>query len=143
MNMGEPRLASLALSVEDYLASEQEANERREFIDGIVYAMVGTTLIHNHLAGAIYAALRSQLKVPCRPYMLDVKLRMETRGSTVFYYPDVMVSCSKHDLKSHWIDDPSLVVEVPSPSTERIDRTEKMLAYSQIPSLQDLSLIHI
>ena len=129
------------LSVEEYLASEHEANERREFIDGVVYAMVGCTLGHNGLALAIIVALRSQLKPPCRAYMSDIKLRIETRGATIFYYPDVMVSCSRHDPKSHWIDDACLVVEVLSPSTERIDRTEKMLAYTQIPSLQDYLLV--
>jgi Uma2 family endonuclease len=141
MNMGEPRLAPQSLSVEDYLASEEVANERHEFIDGVVYAMVGITLIHNQLAGAIYSALRSQLKLPCRAYMTDVKLRIETRGATIFYYPDVMVTCSKQNLKSHWIDDPRLLVEVLSPSTERIDRNEKLMAYQQIPSLQDYLLV--
>ena len=52
-----------------------------------------------------------------------------------------MVSCSKHDPKSIWIDDPSLLVEVLSPSTERIDRTEKLLAYTQLPSLQHYLLV--
>jgi len=141
MNMGEPKMAPQALSVEDYLASEEAADERHEFIDGIVYAMVGKTLVHNSLAGGIYAALRPQLKSPCRAYMSDIKLRIETRGSTIFYYPDVMVSCSRHDPKSHWIDDPSLLVEVLSPSTERIDRTEKLMAFTQIGSLQDYLLV--
>jgi len=141
MNMGEPRLTPQALSVEDYLAGEEAANERHEFIDGVVYAMVGSTLGHNRLALALTFALRSQLKPPCRAFMSDVKLHVETRGATIFYYPDVMVSCSKHDLKSHWIDDPRLLVEVLSPSTERIDRNEKLTAYQQIPSLQDYLLV--
>ena len=141
MNMGEPRLAPGALSVEDYLSFEEASQERHEFIDGVVYAMVGTTLGHNGLALAIAFALRSQLKAPRRAYMSDIKLRIETRGATIFYYPDVMVSCSKRDPKSRWIDDPSLLVEVLSPSTERVDRIERLMAYRQIPSLQDYLLV--
>lgn len=141
MNMGEPRLTPQAVSVEEYLASEEAAAERHEFIDGIVYAMVGTTLIHNILAGAIYRTLSLQLKLPCRAFMSDIKLRIETRGATVFYYPDVLITCGSHDPKSHWVDDPSLLIEVLSPSTERVDRIEKLAAYTQIKSLQTYLLV--
>ena len=39
------------------------------------------------------------------------------------------------------IDDPTLIIEVLSPSTEAIDRREKLAAYRRIPSVQEYILI--
>ena len=142
MSMGEPLLVPQVVSVESYLADEARAGERHEFIDGAVYAMVGGTDRHNDLVGGLYMQLRTQLKAPCRAYMLDMKLRIEKSNSTLFYYPDLLVSCSQRDKAAMlWKAEPTLLVEVLSPSTERIDRTEKLMAYTQIPSLQDYLLV--
>jgi len=65
--------------------------------------------------------------------MSDMKLR--TVGD-VFYYPDVMVVCGPPEPGNPiFQSDPCLVVEVVSPSTEQIDRREKLLVYGSIPSV--------
>jgi Uma2 family endonuclease len=59
-----------------------------------------------------------------------------------FTYPDVVVSCHPKDKKAiNFIQFPSLVVEVLSPSTEAYDRGGKFQLYRQIPTLQEYVLI--
>ena len=53
------------------------------------------------------------------------------------YLPDAMVACGPTPPDdARYLDDPSLVVEVLSPSTTRTDPTEKRVAYQEIPTLR-------
>ena len=77
------------ISVEDYLAGEQHAEVRHEYIHGQVYAMTGASdrhgLIVNAMAFALTAAARRK---GCQLFSSDMKLRLELGGKTIFYYPD-------------------------------------------------------
>ena len=112
---------------------EETATVRHEYVGGMIYAMVGATKRHNRIAGNIYARLLAASRGgPCRVYVETVKLRV---ADDVIYYPDVMVACEPED--DPLIErSPCLIIEVASPSTETIDRREKMLAYRKIPTLQ-------
>jgi Uma2 family endonuclease len=59
----------------------------------------------------------------------------------VFYYPDVVVTCDAVGADAYFREEPRLIVEVISPSTERIDRHEKMMAYKSVPSLHEYVLV--
>lgn len=112
---------------------EETATVRHEYIGGMVYAMVGATKRHNSITGNIYARLLAASRGgPCRVYVETVKLRA---AEDTIYYPGVMVACEPEDdpLVEH---KPCLIVEVASPSTESIDRREKLLAYRKIPTLR-------
>src|SRR5438874_4588728 len=86
------------ISVEDYLAGEETSDIKHEYVDGVVYAMAGASKNHNRIAGNIYASLLQHLRGgPCRPFISDVKVRLEVLGEDVFYYPDVMVACDLRD----------------------------------------------
>ena len=105
---------------------------RHEYLGGMVYAMVGAIRRHNRIALNIAARLLAAARGgPCRVNVEAVKLRAE-----VIYYPGVMVACGTGDDDPLIEDAPCLVVEVASPSTDSIDRREKMLAYRSIPSLR-------
>lgn len=122
------------ISVEEYLALEETATVRHEYVGGTIHAMTGATRRHNRIAGNIYAALRSAARGgPCRVYMETVKLRVP---DDVFYYPDVMVACSEEPDDPYVEYDSCLVIEVVSPSTEQTDRREKLLAYRKFPDLR-------
>jgi Uma2 family endonuclease len=121
------------LTVEEYLALEETATVKHEYVAGNVYAMVGATKRHNRIGGNIYRRLADAAEGgPCQVYMEAVKLRV---ASDLIYYPDVMVACEPDD--DPLIENtPCLVVEVTSPNTEMTDRREKLVAYRQIPSLE-------
>ena len=72
-------------------------------------------------------------------------MKVRVAESNVFYYPDVVATCAEADLRpdspQNFVNLPTLVVEVLSPSTEKVDRREKLLAYRQLASLQEYMLI--
>ncbi|MCB1228985.1 MAG: Uma2 family endonuclease [Verrucomicrobiae bacterium] len=131
------------VSVEDYLAAEETSEVKHEYLAGLVYAMSGASRAHNVIAGNIYVFLRESLKGnPCEAYMSDVRLHItSTNTGEVFYYPDVVVTCDPDDNDTHRIERPSVIFEVLSESTERVDRREKRLYYQHIPNLKQYVLI--
>jgi Uma2 family endonuclease len=141
MSIGKLRAVQRHVGVDEYLRDEELSDQRREYVDGAVFAMTGASDRHNDLVGSLYVALRSQLRPTCRVYMIDLKLKVQLQKATSFYYPDLMVTCSERDTASHWKTEPSLLIEVLSPSTERTDRTEKLMAYTQLPSLEAYLLV--
>jgi len=87
----------VTLTAEDYLAAELQAEVKHEFDNGYVVAMVGASRAHNLIALTVASEIKQHLKgKPCRCYMSDMKVRIQTRGNDLFYYPDVMVSCDEH-----------------------------------------------
>lgn len=139
--MPQPALQAL-ISVEDYLAGEQDGQIRHEYIDGVVYAMTGASRRHGLININLAAKLRPQLnKTPCQLIANDMKVRLEINGKTLFYYPDLVLTCDPEDRDDYFITRPCLIVEILSPNTERFDRREKLLAYITLPSLREYLLV--
>jgi Uma2 family endonuclease len=132
------------VSEEEYLRLEAQSPIRHEYVKGEMFAMMGGTLRHNTIALNLAAALRSHLRnTPCRAFMNDVQVRVAKTNS--YYYPDLLVTCARGeqsmDLNAVTVDDPVLVIEVMSTSTEATDRREKLLAYRTLASLSEYVLI--
>lgn len=130
------------ISIEDYLAGEDASDQRHEYIDGEVYAMTGASDRHGLIVNAIaYALTPAARQRSCQLFTSDMKLRLDIGGKTVFYYPDVLLSCQTHDREKFFRSHPCLLIEVLSESTARIDRREKLLAYQGLPSLETYVLV--
>ena len=122
------------ITLEMYLAFENASDIKHEFVEGRVYAMTGVHTRHNRIAGNVYTRLSvASHDGPCRAYIADVKLQV---ADDRIYYPDVMSLCTEPNDDALIIDDPCVVVEVTSPSTRRIDYTEKRDAYLKLSSLR-------
>jgi Uma2 family endonuclease len=127
------------ISAEDYLAGEEISPSKHEYVYGEVYAMAGTSDNHNRIVGNLYSALLSNLRnSPCEPFMGDIKVRV---SPNVYYYPDVLVSCEQNPESPYFRNEPILIVEVTSPSTQEIDRREKLLFYQQMPSVREYVIV--
>jgi len=130
------------VSVEDYLADEQQSSAKHEYIAGLVHAMVDANNAHNLMASNTLGSLGQQLqRKPCRAFNSDTKIRIRMSDQTRFYYPDVSVVCRPNPQSDVFQDFPSVVVEVCSESTRRIDDGEKRDAYLTIPSLTHYILL--
>ncbi len=128
------------MTVEEYLDSEETAEFKSEFVDGVVVSMVGESLRHNILTTNLHSILQSSIRGSnCLAFALDVKVRVEATNS--FYYPDVFVSCLPKDTSSVFSATPVLIIEVLSPSTAGLDRREKLIAYRKIPSLREYVIV--
>jgi Uma2 family endonuclease len=135
----------LKLTYAEYLALERETGVRYEFVDGDVYAMAGGSLAHARVTAAAIAELSFLLRPGrgrCRVYSPDGKIHVLVGGKS--YYPDASVVCGpvvSAPIDAHAITNPSLIVEVLSPDTERNDRGSKFTAYQSIPSLRHYLLV--
>lgn len=124
-------------SVEEFLAVEVVAQERHELVIGRVYALAGGSARHNALALLIYELIGPRARAQgCRAQAFDRLLR--TRNGNL-YYPDLMVRCSPAT-RDPYGTDPTMIVEVLSPSTQHIDRREKASLYAESPRLELLLL---
>lgn len=124
----------------EYLEMEKEAGCRHEYVDGYIYAMTGGSRTHNKITTNIGFALHQHVKgTPCEVYMNDVKLKIAHKHS--YYYPDLMLSCSRDESDAYYLTQPCLLIEILSPSTAHTDRREKLIAYQSIPSLREYCLV--
>lgn len=126
----------------DYLSALRSSELKLEFCDGVIYAMAGGTAAHAALGSAVSRVLGQALLGRCTTYSSDLKVRVEATDLSTF--PDVSVVCG--DIKPSPLDalaitNPSLLVEVTSPSTEDYDRGDKLSHYKQLPSLQAVLFI--
>jgi Uma2 family endonuclease len=129
---------NVLVSVAEYLEGEQRAQVKHEYVRGQVYAMVGASRTHNKLTLALASALRTHLRgSTCEVFAADMKVRI----GDIFYYPDVLVTCSKTDTDPHFSTEPVLIIEVLSPGTEAIDRLDKRLAYQSLSSVNEYAMV--
>jgi len=132
------------VSVEEYLAFEEAAQEKHEYLDGYVRAMSGGTFMHSKIKVNLIAELKQRLRGrSCQPYDSDCRIAVPERRS--YFYPDASVICGpietdKTDPNS--ATNPTAVFEVLSPSTESYDRKQKLFTYRQCKSLRDCVFIN-
>lgn len=135
--------SSTLLTEEEYLAFERASDTRHEFLSGRVYSMAGASREHNLITGNVAGEIRSQLKgKPCETYSNDMRVRVPRTG--LYTYPDVVVVCGKPiftDDHNDTLVNPTLIVEVLSPTTEAYDRGEKFRDYRSIESFSEYVLI--
>jgi Uma2 family endonuclease len=131
------------LTEEQYLEMERAAETKSEFLDGEMFAMGGARSSHNRLVWNLIEELGPQLRSgPCRGYPSDMRVRVPSSG--LYTYPDVIVVCGQPqflDDREDTLLNPSLIVEVLSPSTEAYDRGRKFEHYKSIASLKEYLLV--
>lgn len=127
---------AITYTAAEYLAMEQAADFKSEFVDGYIYAMSGASENHNLVAGNVYGYLHSVLRGQqfCRVFMSD--MRLELNAGQFYYYPDVMLTCEGRSDDPCHKRNPCLLVEVTSPSTKAVDYREKLRHYLAVPSLR-------
>ena len=130
-------------TAEDYLTLERSASYKSEFHDGHIFAMTGASRTHNLVSGNIYRELSLQLKKrPCEAYINDMRVKAAQANS--YHYPDIAVVCGTPQFEDAQVDtllNPTLLVEVLSPSTEAYDRGGKFAHYRKIDTLREYLLV--
>jgi Uma2 family endonuclease len=126
------------LTEAEYLELERHSEVRHEFIDGRMLEMPGPSKTHIRIVTNITVALAPPAhQQDCRFVAADGQLR-SLLGR--YYYPDVMIACLE-STDSHVEDTPCFLLEVLSPSTEKVDRGRKFNEYTSIPSLKQYVLV--
>jgi len=126
------------LSEQEYLASEQVAETKREYINGQIHAMAGAGYNHNCISANLLGEFRQHLKgTPCATFMADLKVKL----GRDYVYPDVLVDCSTMHGDALFSTAPKLIVEVLSRTTRKTDTTTKLMRYINLPSLEEYALV--
>lgn len=120
---------SPVMTEQEYLQQEESATVRHEFINGKLYEMPGGMYPHEQVTGNIQFILKTQ---GLRANSQGLRVRLpETKD---YYYPDVVVTEEKV-ARVAFIEKPTFISEVLSPSTRTNDLTDKFIAYRQFPTL--------
>src|SRR5438093_13754986 len=140
------------MTIDEYLTQERLAGERHEYLDGCVYAMAGESPDHGRICINLVLSLGPQLRgTRCEGFSKDMLVRcgpMARAGRSrqgLFAYPDLVVVCGPmqfHDTVQDVLLNPTVIIEVLSPSTEAFDRGEKFRRYrTWLPTLADYILV--
>ena len=136
-------LAEQRLPPAEYLAIERAAKFKSEFFAGEMFAMAGASPAHVLITSNVNREIGTQLKGrPCRVYSSDLRVKVSATG--LHTYPDVVVVCGDQqfdDEKRDTLLNPTLIVEVLSPTTEAYDRSDKFDHYRQMESVEEYVLI--
>jgi Uma2 family endonuclease len=137
-------LPKTRISPEEYLALERASDTKHEYYRGEIFAMAGASPNHTIISMNIGASLHAQLrKKPCTVHLADLRVKISSTG--LYTYPDVVVVCGEpkyDDRQKDTLLNPTVIVEVLSPTTEAYDRGSKFEMYRTIESLQEYVLVN-
>jgi len=134
-------VATRSYTVDEYLEVDAEAeDERYEFQNGSLIPVAGAEPEHNQIKDNISAELRTRLQ-PEGGWVMTSDQRV--RVSFGYVYPDVVVACEPtyEDTRPRTLQNPELIVEVASESTQARDHSDKLAAYTKLDSLQEYWVI--
>ena len=132
----------LTMTADEFYLWQLDQDERYELVDGVpvpLRAMTGASNAHDVILVNCIAELHARLRgKPCRVASADTALRTSIRSAR---RPDVTVDCAPPEAKSYEAHRPTVVVEVLSPSTRKLDRFTKLEEYRRHPSLRHILLV--
>jgi Uma2 family endonuclease len=131
------------LTEEEYLRLERAAEYKSEYYQGEMFAMSGASFPHSRIQRNLLVEFSLALRdKACEALGSDVRIRVAATG--LYTYPDVVVICGQPEFADDQKDtvlNPTVIIEVLSPSTETYDRGQKFRQYRTIPSLQHYVLV--
>jgi len=132
-----------AWTAEEYLSFDRGREGKHEFLDGQIVAMSGASRAHGRIAWNLAGALYPQLEGRgCEGFVGDMRVHVPVTDR--YTYPDLVVVCGESEFEDAELDtlfNPTLIVEILSPSTEDRDRGSKLFHYRSIPSLRAILLV--
>ena len=131
------------LSVEEYLQFEKASRDKHEYFKGEIFAMASAGARHNVIFSKIFISIGIQLKgKPCKPYGSD--LRIHIPENSLFTYPDISIICGEiipSKVDADTTIQPTVIIEILSPSTRNYDQGIKFRLYREIPTLKEFITI--
>ena len=127
------------MTQEEYFALDEQAERPVEWIFGEAVTRHGRSPDHCRIAARLLALLNT-----AEHEALGSLLRLHVVATGEYFYPDVLVideNAQWHETVADTLLTPLVLVEIPSPETERHDRQSKLTSYLEIPSLQDYLIV--
>ena len=132
------------LTETEYLDRERVSTSKHEYYAGEIFAMSGASEAHNLIASNVNASIYAQIRGRgCRIYPSDMRIKIVKTG--LYTYPDITIVCGTPTFtdvtKRDTLLNPTIIIEILSPSTERYDRGVKFQNYRTIETLKEYILI--
>jgi Uma2 family endonuclease len=135
--MAEP--AEQRMSLAEFLERDDGTDTRYELIDGRPVAMAPPIEAHGTIVANLAAAILVKLKPPCR-VVVEAGIIPAERVDT-WYQADLVVTCAPAERGARAIAEPTLIVEVLSPSTAAHDRGVKLADYRKLASVEQILMV--
>lgn len=127
------------LTPQEYLEIERKATEKSEYLAGEMFLMSGASREHNLITFNLVGSLQRQLRGKnCEGYAGDMRVYVPATG--LYAYPDLVVACGEPQFLDEHFDtllNPTVIIEVLSPSTADYDRGGKFKHYRSIETLAE------
>ena len=133
----------MRMTYAEYLVFEEASETKHEYVNGEARPRPGGSPEHARLATEFLYLLSITLgkrRYKTFESLLHIRIEAVKRSA----YPNMTVVCDKLETSpadADAVTNPSVLVEVLSPSTETTDRIEKWAHYRRIPSLQAYVLV--
>src|SRR5690242_7276027 len=131
------------LTPEQYLEIDNNAEFKSEYYNGEMFAMSGASTPHVLINSNLIREFSQQLRLrPCLVLTSDQRVTAHSTG--LYTYPDLVVVCGEPQFledKPRTLLNPTVVVEILSPSTEAYDRGRKFGHYRKIETLRAYLLV--
>jgi Uma2 family endonuclease len=137
-------LTQTFVSEEEYFTLLKDSSEKIEYHDGEIVSMAGANLAHNLISTNLTRLLGNCLfEGECMVLSSDMLVKLTECYKYVF--PDLVIVCNQPVLSKRFgidaLENPNVIIEVLSDSTELIDRTEKFDCYKQLISVKEYILV--
>lgn len=131
------------ITEEEYLKAEEKSLTKNEYYKGEIFAMAGASISHNRITRNTQTEIDIFLRdKSCEIFPSDLRIQVE--ANSLFTYPDLSIVCTDLEFykkRKDTIRNPTVLIEVLSPSTQNYDRGEKFALYRDLPSLKEYILI--
>lgn len=143
--MSEARQQLEYMDLDDFeeLLLDKPRDEKWELIGGrVIRGMVGARFEHHCIVQNVNFALSAHIRsrgLPCHTFTETFWLKQ--RFLKLAAFPDIMVRCGPMERAALSIEDPLILFEVVSPSSEGRDRGDKASTYMRLAGLQHVCFI--
>ena len=131
------------MTPEQYLEWEGRQEGKNEYHNGVIVARADVTLAHDQITINIMVHIGAELAHGCHKNTAAMRIGVPACNS--YYYADMSVTCGEQRFRplkdNYTLLNPTLIVEVLSPSTERVDRDDKLRCYRTLDSLATYVLV--
>jgi Uma2 family endonuclease len=134
----------LKYSLAEFLTLEAGSLEKHEYYAGEIFDMAGASVVHNRIVRNTSTTIDAQLMHSDTCEIFPSDLKVYVKACDFLCYPDLSIVCGpvvSHPKHPDTATNPSVIIEVLSPTTQNYDRGEKFRLYRQLPSLQCYVLI--
>ena len=132
------------ISLEEYFELDKNAEGRFEYHDGYAIEMSGVSIEHGDIEANLMTILKN--KTASRDCKINpANIRIKVPKLPTYRYADLSALCGKRIVEQisglDVLVNPTLIVEILSPSTSAYDRGEKFAEYKSIESFREYLLV--